>query len=267
MKYAAIRSIYYHNPTPQQLERTLCWLIGMGYTFLSADEVYDMVTTKHKAKGKHVFMSFDDAWRSNLQLIPVIEKYNVPITIFAPTEPLESGNYWWEYVAKEQREDFKKLDYETFCSRLDRLHQQTVLERSCMTKEELRALSRHPLVSIQSHTITHPILTKLPEKRMLEELKEAKNQLENIIQQEVNYFSYPNGSYTPREVEAARQVYKMAFTTDLHHITTDNDPLALPRIEITGRYHRDKLKFYNIWPLIRKVGLYMLHKQQDRQCQ
>lgn len=258
-----IKSIYFHTPTPPQLERTLRWMKRGGYRFLSADELYQCLTSGHMPQGRLAFLSLDDAWRSNLQLIPVIEKYGAPITIFAPTEPIEAGNYWWEYIPREERECVKRLSYADFCRRVANERKKLTMERSCMTEEEIRTLARHPLVSIQSHTMTHPILTALPDELLKEEMRQSKRLLEAITGEDVSYFSYPNGSYTTREVEAARQVYKMALTTDLRDIHLDDDVLALPRIELTGRRYRDILKFYNIWPFLRKMGCILLRRPQE----
>lgn len=259
---STIKSIYLHNPTPTQLERILRYMLRGGYRFLNIDELYCYLTGCNAIKGRLAFLSFDDAWRSNLQLIPIIERFNVPITIFAPTEPLESGNYWWEYVPREEREGVKRLCYADFCKRIDKARSKTHLERSCMTADEIKALANHPLVSIQSHTITHPILTAMPDDLAEKEIKESKERLETIIGREVNYFSYPNGSYREREVKVARNTYRMAFTTDLHYIARHNDLLALPRIELTGRFYRDLLKLYNVWPILRKIGCALLGKPQ-----
>lgn len=257
----SIKSIYYHSPTPAQLERTIKWLQSKGYRFISCDELYDCVANKRPIKEKLVFLSLDDAWQSNLLLIPILEKYNVPVTIFAPAEPIESGNYWWEYVPKEECEHFKTLAYDEFCKYLELLKEQQELTRSCMTADEIRSIANHPLVSIQSHTLTHPILTSQPEELMEKEIKESKERLEKLIGQRVYFFSYPNGSFSKREVECARSAYKMAFTTELRHITHNDDILALPRIEVTGLYFRDKLKFYRVWPVLRKIGCWLLGRK------
>lgn len=256
-----IKSIYYHNPTPSQFEHTVRWLQSKGYRFISCDELYDYVANKRPIKEKLVYMSLDDAWQSNLMLIPILERYNVPVTIFTPTEPIELGNYWWEFVPREECEQFKKLEYNEFCKRIAQLKRQQKLTRSCMTADEIRHIANHPLVSIQSHTLTHPILTSQPEELMKKEIKESKERLEKLTGQRVDFFSYPNGSFSKREVEFARSVYKMAFTTELHHITYNDDILALPRIEVTGLYFRDKLKFYRIWPVIRKICCWLLRRK------
>lgn len=257
-----IKSIYYHNPTPWQFERTVLWLQMKGYRFISINELFDYVEKRSHPNERLVFLSLDDAWRDNLKLLPTIEKHHVPVTIFAPVEPIISGNYWWEYVPKEERENFKLLNHEEFARRLENLKAHKHLERSCMTAEEIKTLASHPLVSVQAHTFTHPILTSLSDSELVLELLKGKNFLESIIKQKVNFFSYPNGTYSEREVEAVRRIFKMAFTTDLRYIDPPiEDICALPRIEVTGRYFRDKLKFYNLWPIVRKVGCWVLHRK------
>lgn len=73
-----------------------------GYRFISLEELDKIMHSNDSIQEKTAFISLDDGRRSNLQLIPVIEKYNVPICIFVSTEPLCSGNYWWDYVIKER---------------------------------------------------------------------------------------------------------------------------------------------------------------------
>jgi peptidoglycan/xylan/chitin deacetylase (PgdA/CDA1 family) len=208
------------------------------------------------------FISFDDGWRDNLKLLPTIEKYQVPICIFAATEPLKSGNFWWEYV----REDvgtigmikFKELPYDKFYSQLAEIKSRHKLERSALTTEELAKLSQHPLVTIQSHTVNHPILTHVPDKVLNTELHNSKLELEKITgNKEVYAISYPNGSLNKREVTACRQYYKMAFTTEQRDIKITDDLHLLPRYALTGNsYFRDLLKAYGVWKNLKKIKIW-----------
>ena len=76
-------------------------------------------------KGKLAYISFDDGWQGNLKLIPIIEKYNVHITIFIAVNPIMSGNFWWEFVAKKvgytQMQNFKNLPHDEFESQLKKI--------------------------------------------------------------------------------------------------------------------------------------------------
>ena len=79
-----------------------------------------------------------------------------------------------------------------------------------MTIDEIETITKHPLISIQSHTINHPILTKLPDDLLDFELSESQKQLEKITGKSIFAFSYPNGSISHREINAAKKYYKSA---------------------------------------------------------
>ena len=133
------------------------------------------------------------------------------------------------------------------------IKQQITLNRSAMTKEQLIDLAKHPLITIQSHTVNHPILTNSPDDVLDMELKSFKKTLEAYIGNQFNAFSYPNGSLTSREVDACKRYYKLAFTTEQRHIKLSDDLFLLPRYALTGQYYRDLLKVWGVWKWIRKI--------------
>lgn len=252
-----IRSIYFHNPTPDGFEKIIMKLYSNNYKFLNIQDLINKIQSKDFI-GKNVIVTLDDGWNGNLKLIPIIEKYNVPITIFVSVEPLHSGNFWWEYVLKDRGYDkmfdFKTLQYKDFYSQLSQIKEKIgQIERSAMSVEEIKKLSKHPLISIQSHTINHPILTNVPDDILDIELSESKRQLEEITEKEVFAFSYPNGSLSEREINAAKRYYKMAFTTEQKNISINANPYLLPRYALTGDYFRDLLKMYGVWKIIKKI--------------
>lgn len=93
-----VLSLYFHDPLPESFEDVILWCKKKGYDFVHIDEITDYVKGEPSNHKKMVHFSFDDGWQTNKTLIPIIEKYNVPITIFVPVEPLESGNFWWNYA-------------------------------------------------------------------------------------------------------------------------------------------------------------------------
>lgn len=85
---------------------------------------------KIRQKEKVAYLSFDDGWQSNLNLIPIIDKYQAPITIFVSIDPLFSGNFWWEYALAdgiELRDKMKLMSYKNFVSSLESLKRNTHL--------------------------------------------------------------------------------------------------------------------------------------------
>jgi peptidoglycan/xylan/chitin deacetylase (PgdA/CDA1 family) len=90
-------------------------------------------------------------------------------------------------------------------------------------------------VEIGSHTLTHPILTRLSDDRLREEVGRSRDRIQDALGREVETFCYPNGDYDPRaQLEVARAGYRCAVTTEVGLNNERNDPLALRRIH--GEY-------------------------------
>ena len=256
-KKMRILSLYYHHPSPEVFEKMIKWAIKRRYTFLSRQDFLAWFSGNLEIKSKAIYFSFDDGWKDNMLLIPILEKYNVPITIFVPVLPLIEGNYWWEYVLKKHKSYYyvnkiKDYDYKDFVVEINHLKKNIILERSAMTFDELNTISHHPLVDIQSHSYSHPILTKLPQDILSRELKQSKSYLEKFLDKEINTFSYPNGSLSEREISAVGEDYKFAFTTEQAYPKVGGNPLTIPRIAQTNDYWSNLAKIAGTWIWLRK---------------
>lgn len=240
-KEQSFLSLYFHDPLPDRFESILKWCKSKNYRFIDIQECYDILSGKIKQEGKVAYISFDDGWRSNLGLIPIVEKYQAPITIFVSIDPLLSGNYWWEYALASGgiriRDKMKLLNYNDFTSELEGLKKEFSLERSAMTKQELLKISSNRFISIQSHTMSHPILINCNNEILEYELKNSKEYLENLLNKEIEAFSYPNGDFSIREIEAVKKAgYKMAFTTEYIPIQINHTNLyRIPRMAMNTR--------------------------------
>ena len=250
-----VSSIYFHDPSPDMFEMVLKWYRKHHYRIISLDELRVLLETKHNPDGKVAFISFDDGCRSNLQLLPICEKFNAPITIFLATEPLKSGNYWWEYVTEKcgirTMLSFKKKPEIDFYTELEKVKQGMNLVRSAMTVSELVLLAKHPLVTIQPHSVNHPILTNLSDVSLKNELRDSKRQLEELTGEAMDVFSYPNGNVGPREIEELKNAgYKYAFTIQPEQfVLSEVDPFLLPRMcmNTNGGKYENLTKLLGIW--------------------
>lgn len=252
-----VLSVYFHNPSARAFEQFILWAKRKGYHFVDLNELLLYINTGVKKRKKIAYISLDDAWRGNLDLLPVVEKYQVPITIFAPVELLRDGNFWWEYVGKvggfSLVNKYKQLPETEFKSELNKIKGSVALERMAMTIDELQQISQHPLVDIQSHSYNHPILTNCTNESLDAELRLSKEELASIIGKEITAFSYPNGSLTNREVEAVRKYYDCAFTTESNYPTIGCDKMLIPRIALTDDYWSNLAKIVGGWNLIFKL--------------
>ena len=101
-----------------------------------------------------------------------------------------------------------------------------------MSSDQIRALPQD-LVSIGSHTSTHPFLPAIPEQDARIELAQSRAQLEAILDREVPLFSFPFGGFNERLVEQCREVgYQRVFTTLPHLVFGDSNAFVLGRVRV-----------------------------------
>jgi peptidoglycan/xylan/chitin deacetylase (PgdA/CDA1 family) len=101
---------------------------------------------------------------------------------------------------------------------------------SC-TWDQLREMESSG-IEIGSHTVTHPMLTRVTPDRLRRELEQSRGRLEDMLGHPVTLFCYPNGAYDRTVRDAvARAGYRFAVTSDdgLNDVTID--PLAIRRIQ------------------------------------
>jgi peptidoglycan/xylan/chitin deacetylase (PgdA/CDA1 family) len=87
-------------------------------------------------------------------------------------------------------------------------------------------------IEIGSHTVTHPVLTRVTPDRLHRELTQSRSRLEDQLGHPVTSFCYPNGAYDRTVRDAvARAGYRLAVTSDDGLNDATIDPLAIRRIQ------------------------------------
>lgn len=105
-----------------------------------------------------------------------------------------------------------------------------------MDEEELRDLAAGGLIEVGAHTLTHPVLARLPVDKQVEEISGSKAALERILGAPMANFSYPHGGaddFSPETVQAVREAgFRSACTTTEHWLRSGTDPYRLPRVHV-----------------------------------
>lgn len=172
------------------LEAQFVYLLENGYTpiwFSDLEHVEDYE--------KPVLLTFDDGWKNNYSnLLPLAEKYQVKVTVFAV------GNY----LAK--------------------------VGGNHLDADEALEMAASGYVDFQSHTMSHRDLTTLRPERQEEELRESRLFLTRLFGKEPFVISYPIGGSTPAIQELASHYYrfgvKMVGRTAYN---TSDDPMLVYR--------------------------------------
>lgn len=176
-----------------------------------------------------VAITFDDGYKDNLtHAWPILKRYNLKPTIFVATGFLNDGIMWNDAIIELIRLCQDVLDLTK--DKLGRMHVGTLSEKLTtaryliqslkychpdlrdeiidkikssvntplpmnlmMTVEDIKQLASEG-VEIGAHTVTHPILSKIPFETAETEIMESKLFLEGVIGERIKYFAYPNGN-------------------------------------------------------------------------
>ncbi len=237
-----ILSIYFHDPDEKCFRSCIEWLGKRGFCFISPNELKLIAAGQKSFPAASVLITVDDGWKNNRQnIVEIAKKMKIPVTIFVSTEPVEKGGpFWWSYFNDNQKskkavELLKQVENSERIKVVNEARSRLNLRREALTIEDVKEISANPYISIGSHTVTHPILTKCSEERLKFELMESKSRIESWVGKKIDSFSFPNGSYTKREINALQNAgYKIAFTTRTRYLTRENiaDLYTLPRFQI-----------------------------------
>jgi poly-beta-1,6-N-acetyl-D-glucosamine N-deacetylase len=272
-----ILSLYFHKPAKAEFESCIRWLKKKGFGFLSAHDIERIIKEELPFPKGAVVLTVDDGWQSNVtNVVEVANRYEVPVTIFVSTTPVEEGPYWWSYVqlARQQglisfsKKTLKKIPEEARLKILEEIKMLIFPARDAMTIEQVKAVSASPYITIGAHTQTHPILINCGESQVYKELKISRLKLELWTGKKVNCFAYPNGDYGRREIQILKSLnYRLAFSSEPQYLTPEllKDNFILPRFgflegasftenicRITGVWHlimqraNEKLKIKNV---------------------
>jgi peptidoglycan/xylan/chitin deacetylase (PgdA/CDA1 family) len=104
-----------------------------------------------------------------------------------------------------------------------------------MSWQQLKEMKDAGMI-IGSHGMSHRILTELDDEGLLYEIKTSKDNLEEKLGSEIQYFSVGRGFYNKRVVEKAKEAgYKAVFTSN----PADNDGFVLGRIPVKSNWDKE----------------------------
>jgi peptidoglycan/xylan/chitin deacetylase (PgdA/CDA1 family) len=207
-----------------------------------------------------VAVTFDDGYADNLHAAkPLLEAADVPATVFVVSGAIgRSGEFWWDELERavlgpdpgpptadvETWQAFRTAHQTlrvasrpereaTLSKLLDGQDAGPRESRRALTEQELLDLADGGLVEVGAHTVTHPVLSSLPEEEQRWEVARAKAELEGRLGRPVRMFAYPYGrrqDWTPATAQAVRESgYTLACTTSTGLVRGRSNAFALPR--------------------------------------
>jgi peptidoglycan/xylan/chitin deacetylase (PgdA/CDA1 family) len=189
--------------TTKVFEAQMQWLKDHQYTVIPLRTLVNYLRNQGPPPPpKSVVITADDAHKTVYSdMLPVVRKYNIPVTLFVYSSCVSNASY-------------------------------------AMTWEQLKALQATGLFDMQSHTFWHPNFKKEKKKLKPEEYKKlvdaqlvkSKASLEKRFGGTVDVLAWPFGIYDDElEKDAAKAGYVAAFSIDRRNASPSEKMMAQPR--------------------------------------
>ncbi len=142
---------------------------------------------------KPIILTFDDGYEDNyFNMMPVLLKYRFKATVFTITGAIGTPHY--------------------------------------MNADQMKKMLDTGLISFQSHTVTHPDLSKCTLEELETEMVQSKIQLARITGREPFVVCYPMGKYSQNSLQKAEEHYEYGlFMTGNTFVTGRTNPLRIYR--------------------------------------
>lgn len=244
--------------------------LAKHYHVMYLEEIVERIQKGIPLPDHCVAITLDDGYQDNYTYIfPILKKYRLPATIFLATGFIDTGEIpWFDRVlyafkwTKQTRLVFHEQNFEiaTIHERKKAAHQALGYLKTYPVEQRDRSISeilsdlriRLPTempdlmlnwdqvkemselgIRFGSHTVSHPILSRIPLEQAKEEITRSKQQIEDRIQTEVKTFAYPNGKpgdYTPEIMALVKETgYRAAVTTVFKPNSYSDDLYQLKR--------------------------------------
>lgn len=189
------------NIPPDVLDQQLTFLEENGYTVISMDDlVQDLLLGNTRNVTKPVVLTFDDGWKNQYNYaFPVLKAHHVTATFYVFTNPI--------------------------------MHEKPTF----MSWDNLREMHTAGM-TIGSHTITHPYLSKLSYEQLSHEVIDSKKIIEDHLGIVVKHFASPFGYSDDALVSLLKQAgYVTGRTTYKGGYHTKDELLYLPGFMVLSR--------------------------------
>lgn len=190
----------------EKFKEQMQYLKDNGYTTLTFNELYGFLVNNKPVPEKSVVITFDDGYEDNYQnAYPILKEFGFYATIFVITNTVDN-------------------------------------EKPFLTSGQLKEMEQNG-IDIESHTLAHDELNKLPYDKQVTTLKGAKEYIEKTLNKKAKYIAYPFGKWNEDTIKALKDTgYDMAFTTIGGWSDKDQGIFTLHRVYISSKHDINEFK-------------------------
>jgi peptidoglycan/xylan/chitin deacetylase (PgdA/CDA1 family) len=271
----------------------LCGWIGRWFNVIALDDAVQALK-QGTLPERALAITFDDGYADNHDVaLPILQRHGMKATFFIATGYLDGGRMWNDTVIESIRAtrlesvDLARLlggdapvlplltpadrraavsavigrskylppvQRQAFVDEFARVLGASPPRDLMMTSTQVQALRRAGM-QIGAHTVSHPILRVLDKPQALEEIAASRRFLQNLLDEPVGLFAYPNGK---RDVDfdtgTAGLVEQLGFdaavTTEAGVSAAGTDRFQLPRFT---PWETDRGRFaWRLWQNLRR---------------
>lgn len=158
--------------------RQMEFLSTSNYKVITLTKAVDIIFNKKLIDDKFIVLTFDDGCEKFYdKAFPILEKFNLPSTIYPVASYLSKYASWGSAINPDLKILSKRMLVDLF---------------------ELG-------VEIGAHTMDHPKLTKLDRHKAIDQVRNSKETLEQLIGESVQSFAYPHGDYNKGTIEIVKE--------------------------------------------------------------
>ena len=238
--------------------------IKRHYKIISLDQLIRYWQTCQKVSARSLVVTFDDGDTQTWQAVfPVLQEFNIPVTIFLATGPGRENALIWTDQLRIWVKHTRKMRYAFQLNGFKREWLLTKTEERLRMANELssklksisdterrvalkqleielgangiqipatRLLSQNQIRSLRrqnmtfgAHSVTHPILSRMSLADARFEIYESKRELERMLSERIRHFAYPNGEAGDFNEDHERLVGQAGFDSACTAILGLND--------------------------------------------
>lgn len=245
--------ITYHRISPLLFEKHMTYLLK-HYSIIPLHEFVEAKYNNNlkRLPKKAVIITFDDGNKVTYALKDIIQKYNIPVTVFICSDILGTKRHFWFSYINKIKTNLKRIpDAERLIllSSVGFYEERDYDFADSISLDEALDLLKIG-ISLQSHTATHPILPMCDSDKVKNEIGKSKKDIENKLGIEVTCLAYPNGDYCPRDIDLCRQFgYMAAVTMDPGFNNAGTNVYRLKRLSVEehSSVKQFKVKVSGVW--------------------
>ncbi|GHT90452.1 polysaccharide deacetylase [Alphaproteobacteria bacterium] len=270
--------IYYNEHlkiSPDYLEDLLKYAKSLGCSFVSLDELQEIITKRKKAR-KIISVTLDDGYRDNFTNgLAVFKSLDVPFCIYVATGMVEKQFIYWWYVLEDlilanhtlvinedlsfdcstpEKKEKAFLDIREIILKMPQKNLKQELLSFFNLKEipdydlsltwkQVLDLTKEPLATIGCHTHSHFSFKGCSTEEIKEDIFLSMNLIKEKTNHNMRHFAFPFGeeaAVDKSHIKLLRQLNFSTCATTRHGYCRYNTDLhALPRLFLTEKVGRD----------------------------